>query len=184
MHFAEIIKERVTTRAACEMYGIRVNPSGFALCVAHSDRRPSMKVYDGNRGWYCFACNTGGDVIRLVQLALCVDYKTAINRLNDDFALHLPLNGSVSPFDRNRVLYMAESRRRLIAQNEALKREAEEEYWKAFDVWWAYERQRLLFAPKSPDEDFHPFYAEALHRLPELKYNLDVATDRRMTHGK
>lgn len=184
MNFAEIIKESVTTRAACEMYGIHVNHSGFALCVAHPDSRPSMKVYEGNRGWYCFSCNTGGDVIRLVQFALGVDYKAAINRINDDFALHLPLNGPVSPSDRNRVYIEAETERRLIEQNRAIKREAEEEYWKAFDVWLAYERQRIIFAPKSPDEDFHPFYVEALQRLPELKYNLDVATDRRMTHGK
>ena len=184
MHIADTIKEQVTTRQACQMYGIPINRSGFARCVAHNDTKPSMKVYNGNRGWYCFACNTGGDVISLVQLAIGVDYKTAIARINDDFDLHLPLNRSLTASEKAAMEQEAQKRKRLIAQKEAEKLEIEVEYWNAFDKCLLYEGNKLRHAPKSIHEEWHPLFVEALQNLPEAKYALSVAEDRRMTYGK
>lgn len=36
-----------------------------ALCPFHSDTNPSMHIYP--HSFYCFACNTGGDVIKFIQ---------------------------------------------------------------------------------------------------------------------
>lgn len=184
MHVADTIKEQVTTRQACQMYGIPINRSGFARCVAHNDTKPSMKVYDGNRGWYCFACNTGGDVISLVQLALGVDYKTAIARINDDFGLHLPLNRSLTASEKAAMEQEAQKRKRLIAEIEAFKQKVEDDYWKAFDIWWGYEKNRLQYAPKDASEELHPLYVEAMQRLPEAEDELNRADDRRKNNGK
>lgn len=30
-------------------------------CPKHSDSDPSLHVYEGDKGWYCFSCNNGGD---------------------------------------------------------------------------------------------------------------------------
>lgn len=153
MHVAEIIKERVTAKEVCARYGIPIDRKGFALCVAHNDTRPSMKIYDGNRGWYCFACNTGGDVISLVHLALGIDYKTAINRINDDFGLNLPINCHITAAEREAMEQEAEKRNMLIRKNEAIKRDLENEYLTAFEIWWKYEKNRLQYAPKTPEEE-------------------------------
>ena len=44
MNVFEAIKDKVTTRQAAEMYGIRVNRHGMAVCPFHNDKNPSMKV--------------------------------------------------------------------------------------------------------------------------------------------
>jgi hypothetical protein len=35
----------------------------------HEDRTPSFVVYPGDRGWFCYGCDRGGDVITLARLA-------------------------------------------------------------------------------------------------------------------
>ena len=44
MNVFEAVKQTVTTRQAAELYGIRVNRHGMAVCPFHNDRNPSMKV--------------------------------------------------------------------------------------------------------------------------------------------
>ena len=44
MNVFEAVKGNVTTRQAAEMYGIRVNRHGMAVCPFHNDKNPSMKV--------------------------------------------------------------------------------------------------------------------------------------------
>ena len=44
MNVFEAIKDKVTTRQAAELYGIRVNRHGMAVCPFHNDKNPSMKV--------------------------------------------------------------------------------------------------------------------------------------------
>jgi hypothetical protein len=46
---------------------LKVNKGGFATCPFHKDATPSLKVYPGNRGFYCFSCNAGGSVVDLVM---------------------------------------------------------------------------------------------------------------------
>lgn len=37
-------------------------PAGSKLsCPKHSDSDPSLHLYQADKGWYCFSCNTGGD---------------------------------------------------------------------------------------------------------------------------
>jgi hypothetical protein len=37
-------------------------------CPKHSDSDPSLHLYEGDKGWYCFSCNTGGDGWDLLAL--------------------------------------------------------------------------------------------------------------------
>ena len=43
MNVFEAVKGKVTTRQAAELYGIRVNCHGMAVCPFHNDKNPSMK---------------------------------------------------------------------------------------------------------------------------------------------
>lgn len=44
MNVFEAVKGNVTTRQTAEMYGIRVNRHGMAVCPFHNEKNPSMKV--------------------------------------------------------------------------------------------------------------------------------------------
>ena len=53
MNVFEAVKGNVTARQAAEMYGVRVNRHGMAVCPFHNDKNPSMKV---DKRFHCFAC--------------------------------------------------------------------------------------------------------------------------------
>lgn len=46
---------------------LKINNAGFARCPLHEDKTPSLKVYRNKNTFYCFSCNTGRDVVDLVQ---------------------------------------------------------------------------------------------------------------------
>lgn len=51
----------MTTEEALEELGIEFPWNSKVSCPKHSDSDPSLHLYPGDRGWFCFGCNTGGD---------------------------------------------------------------------------------------------------------------------------
>jgi len=83
----EEVKQRLSMRQVAEYYGCRVNRSGFCLCPFHAEKSPSMKIYSNDKGYYCFACGEGGDVIKFVGDLYNLKNEEACKRLIDDFSL-------------------------------------------------------------------------------------------------
>ncbi|MCD6568551.1 hypothetical protein J7K70_00135 [bacterium] len=52
-----------------------------ALCPFHKEKHPSFYLYPETNSFYCFGCNQGGDVIKLVELAFNLEFKEAIEYL-------------------------------------------------------------------------------------------------------
>jgi DNA primase len=72
----EILEER----------GVKVRQSGrqfVCLCPlpGHVDTRPSFSISDDGRLFFCFGCQRGGDVFKLVELLDDCDFKTAREKL-------------------------------------------------------------------------------------------------------
>lgn len=62
----EEIREKYSMRDILDRCNVKV-VKGFCSCPFHKgDRTPSMKVYA--KSFYCFGCNTGGDVIKFAEL--------------------------------------------------------------------------------------------------------------------
>lgn len=93
---AERIKEAVDMPGVCEKYGIEVNRTGFAHCPFHGERTASLKVYPEGRGWYCYGCGAGGDVISFVSRLFGLSFSETLSKMNTDFNLDLPLDASRS----------------------------------------------------------------------------------------
>lgn len=83
----QAIRERVSTRDVLESYGYEVNRQGFCRCPLHQERTPSLKVYPNGKGWYCFGCHKGGDVIRLVMELEDLPFLAAVQALDARFGL-------------------------------------------------------------------------------------------------
>ena len=64
MNVFEAVKQKLTTRQAAELYGIRVSRHGMAVCPFHNDKNPSMKV---DKRFHCFACQADGDAVDFVS---------------------------------------------------------------------------------------------------------------------
>lgn len=75
---------------AAERLGLRLKRSGsraFTCCLFHAEQTPSMCLYPGSGGFYCFGCHEHGDAICLYQQALGVTPLEAARRICEDFGL-------------------------------------------------------------------------------------------------
>lgn len=81
------IKRRVTTEQAAIRYGYNPDSRHRILCPFHDDHKPSLMLYPGDRGWYCFVCGIGGDVVGFVSKLFHIFPHEAAIKLNDDFGL-------------------------------------------------------------------------------------------------
>jgi len=53
----------------------------WAACPFHHDTHPSLLCYPEGRGFYCFACKTGGDAIDLVMKLYNYSFKESVEFL-------------------------------------------------------------------------------------------------------
>ena len=153
--YADIIKRNVSTDRVARQIGLKVNRAGFCKCPFHPDKTASLKIYPGDRGWHCFGCHAGGSVIDLVMQYYGTDLRGAIEIINDDFNLRLPIGRTVTRAEEEAARKRAEERKR---EEEARKAEDREQY-EAFLRWCDIgkelidlEADKVLFAPKSPDD--------------------------------
>ena len=83
-----VAKESVSARQAADALGLAPNRYGKCVCPFHRDRHPSMKVYDEiGKGFYCFTCKTGGDVVDLVMGVTGLPLRGAVKWLDGAFSL-------------------------------------------------------------------------------------------------
>lgn len=150
-------------------YGFHPNRAGFVRCPFHrGDHTASLKVYPGNRGWYCFGCHRGGTVIDFVMQLFNLSPTQAVVRLDADFRLGLTAERP-SPGERSKVL----AERRAEAERVRRERERYDAVAREHRYWWEVKK---YFAPVREEWDagyVHPLYVESLRRLPELEDYLD-----------
>lgn len=60
---------------------IDVNRAGFAKCVYHEEKSPSMKYYKDNH-CHSFCCGKSSDVVDIAMAIWNVDFKEAVRRLS------------------------------------------------------------------------------------------------------
>ena len=109
------VKERLCMEQVAERYGFTVE-RGKIVCPFHRDTRPSCFVYPGTRGFYCFACGVGGDVVHFAACLFGLSYREAAARLDADFGFGL-LSGV-----RDDAAILAMQKRRIRAAQEAESR--------------------------------------------------------------
>jgi len=85
----------VSAQDAARHYGLTFDRKGWAVCPFHSDKYPSMSFRAGR--FCCWACNASGDSIDFTGRLLGLEPLAAVERLNADFALALPLHRKPTP---------------------------------------------------------------------------------------
>ena len=159
----EVVKESVTTREAAEMYGIEVKHGGMACCPFHDDRHPSMKV---DRRFHCFGCGADGDVIDFTARLYNLTPKEAAEKLAQDFGLAYD---SQAPPRRNYVRQKSETQK---------LKEKREHGWRVLtDYYHLLRKWETDYSPKTPDEDPHPRFMEAIQKKDYMGYLLDTFLD-------
>lgn len=104
-------RERVSAQDAARHYGLTFDRKGWAVCPFHSDKHPSMSFKDGR--FRCWACNASGDSIDFTGKLLGLEPLAAVERLDADFCLNLPLHKTLTPAERREAEQAAQRRREL-----------------------------------------------------------------------
>lgn len=176
---AEAIRECISALEFGETVGMNPNRNGFARCIFHNDHNASMKLYKANRGFYCFSCHKGGDVITLAKQWYGLDFKGAVRQINDDWQLGFNLESQQSYEQRKAMREKLAEQKRLRQQAENERKAIESAYWRAFDAWLDNESIIDQNAPVSPFDDNSEVFSDALARRDALRLELEYATERR-----
>lgn len=164
--YIQPIKEQVSVTAACERYGIKVDTRGFAHCPFHSgDHTASMKISD--RRFHCFGCGKDGDVIKFVQSIYDITFSEAMNKINFDFCLNLPIGRKATL--REQQNYAKAYREFKARRNSEIARqqEIEQKRTRLLDEWCFCDRAKRCAAPESGA------YEQACKRIDYVSYLLD-----------
>lgn len=174
--YTDQIKAAVTAREVFEHYGFEINRAGFCRSpFAANDKTPSLKVYDGDRGWHDFSSGKGGDIIDFVREYFNLSFPDAQKKLNEDFRLGLPIGERLTPQKQREAERAARERQREVAERKQARERLQRAYDHALD-WWVYlDRLRQENAPLRNDGGFCADYAYALRKLPEAEYRLSCA---------
>ena len=164
MNVFEAVKPNVTTRQAAEMYGIKVNRHGMAVCPFHNDKNPRMKV---DKRFHCFACQADGDAVDFVSRLFGLPCKEAAMKLADDFGIS---------YDSKQKPTVKPHIREPTAEQLYQKEEAHT-YRVLTDYFHLLRRWETQQAPHTPDDEWHPLFVEALQRMSYIEYLLDILID-------
>ena len=160
----EVVKQSVAVREAAEMYGIVVGRGGMACCPFHDDRHPSLKLNEDY--FYCFGCGATGDVTDFTARLYDLSPKEAAEKLAQDFGLSYD---SKAPLRRSYVRQKSEAQAR---------KEKREHGWRVLtDYYHLLRKWEADYSPKTPDEDPHPRFLEAVQKKNYMGYLLDTFLD-------
>lgn len=175
MNYANEIKSSIAMRQVCEVYGIDVNRQGFACCPFHTEKTPSMKVYDGDRGFHCFGCGQNGSVIDFVMMYFKLNFAEAQKKLNDDFFLRLPVGEKPDKRQAAKAGRAAYDRRK----EQELRQQERDKLYKDYDdaltEWVRLDRDIRGKAPSSPTDEPDADFIHACQNIEYTAYKLDCA---------
>ena len=63
------------------------NSKGFVSCPRHTDKTPSLKLYEDTNTWHCFSCGAGSSVIDLYMFVTGLDFRTSFEQICELFNL-------------------------------------------------------------------------------------------------
>lgn len=161
MNVFEVVKENVTARQAAEAYGLKVGRTGMACCPFHSDKSPSMKL---DERYYCFGCGATGDAVDLTAKLFGIGLREAAVKLAEDFGLNY--DSRQKPSVRPRIREPTPEQKYQKGENHCYK--VLTDYFHLLREW------EKKYAPKQPDEEWNPLFAEALHKKNYIEYLLDI----------
>lgn len=156
----EVVKQSVSTREAAAFYGIEVKRNGMACCPFHEDKNPSMKV---DQRFHCFGCGADGDVIDFTAKLFDLSPKEAAEKLAQDFGL---IYDSQAPPRRRYVRQKTEAQQ--------FREDRQRCYRVLSDYYYLLKKWEADNSPRTPEEEPHPRFVEAIQRKTYVEYLLDL----------
>lgn len=172
---AQIVRETLTMRRVAEFYGFTVNRSGCIQCPFHAgDHQASLHIYPGTGGFCCFGCGKKGSVIDFVMSLFDCSFQEAMQRLDEDFYLNLPI-GKRMPYRERKSRQSTIEKERV---RQKLLQDAESECERLSLFYDVADAAKRDFEPKSMDR-ISSAYEWAVKSIDRIKYSLLLAEEKR-----
>lgn len=171
------IKNAVPLSRVIETYTSERFSKNKIKCPLHSEKTASFTIYPETNTFYCFGCGASGDAIKFVQLYHNINFKEAVQKIDNDFNLGLLSRPTLSEYRKR----SAELQKRKAAQtikNEQ-KAAADKKYWEALDRVREYENIIKRHCPGGPDAEPAPEFINALQNIEYARHLLDCAENER-----
>jgi DNA primase len=106
-----------------------------ACCPFHNEKTPSFIISPERQFAWCYGCQTGGDIFKVVQLLEGVDFKESLKILADKAGVELPTNfsGGVKKEKKDMLIEINEETRDFFVE-ELGKNSAAQEYLKGREL--------------------------------------------------
>lgn len=156
----EAVKQSVSTREAAAFYGIEVKRNGMACCPFHDDKNPGMKV---DQRFHCFGCGADGDVIDFTAKLFNLSPKEAAEKLAQDFGR---IYDSQVPPRRKYVRQKTEAQQ--------FREDRQRCYRVLSDYYYLLKKWEADNSPRTPEEEPHPRFVEAIQKKTYVEYLLDL----------
>ena len=185
INYADEIKRAVPATEMFPFYGFEVNRAGFCKSpFASNDKTPSLKFYDGTRGWHDFSSGKGGDVIDFVREYFGLTFLEAQKKIDQDFRLCLGVGEPLTRAQQIEADRKAAERRRQQREREMAFQSVLTAYHATLDRWVYLDILKRENAPKSPSEPFNERYVYACKNIDAAACELDTAMNKLYEFGK
>lgn len=184
MNLSSEIKKRVSALDVCRQYGVDVNRAGFTRCLWHNEKTASLKIYPGDRGFFCFGCHASGSALDLVMKLFDESVGDACKRLNADFRLGLIQEGNLSTAERIAQNKAAWERKKQSERAEKEYRELIDEFNGAIYHLRAVEMLYDVAAPTDQDEEWSEAFITAAKERERARARADEALEALQEYEK
>lgn len=176
----ETIRERVSTWKAGEALGLYVDRHGRCACPMHGGKDRNCRLDKGSKGFHCFVCGGGGDVIHLVEAANGCGFKQAVEWLDSTFSLGLPIDQPASKKDIETARKRREKARKAQVFRDEIRMMEFDTYVKAARLESILRADMKQYRPTDPGQEWDERFCAAARYLPEVKELADEMTVRIM----
>jgi DNA primase len=170
----QTIKDRLMMRDVLLRYGYE--PKRRIKCPIHNGDGLNFEIKE--HSFMCYSQCGGGDVITFVQKLFSLSFQEALKKIDVDFGLNL--YGDKTFEELRKSHYQTKQLQAKREREKAEREQAQAKYWAVFDEWKRLDDNKRNYAPKTPDEELHPLFVEALQKLAHQEYLLECAEERRM----
>ena len=134
-----------------------------------------MKIYTGDKGFYCFGCGCSGDIFDFVKNIFNINFAEAQIKLNNDFGLNLPIGEKL---DRRKQMQIAKEQFKKKQEQERKKKRLEalqNALDSALDDFIRYDKNKQIYRPTQFSVELHPLFVEAIRNYEHAKHKLEYA---------
>lgn len=165
---SQTIKDTISALDVGQAIGLEIR-HGRCKCPIHGGNDFNCVLYQGNRGYYCHVCKSGGDVISFAQQYYKLSFKDCIAWFNDTFHLGLDLVSTITPEKRRQAEKALQMRKRAIEFQQWKERLRFDLALTADEIVRKLEEQRDRNVPATVGEAWNDLFCEAVELLPEAR---------------